>query len=604
MAKITMRIRLGDFALHKPNDNAGKDEPYLLTVFAKLDSPLGDFTVPIEQKTVPIHFPDGLGHGDLGPNSNAMSLIGRSRVPVPAKIGEWETTLDTKSLDFTLSVMRSCSVGVAVVFLEEDSTLDSSVQAMLPVLKSEVRKRANKFLRFVLGADPDLPANLPGRAQILAALAAYRQQLRDGGLDVNGAINGGGLMDHVLAAVLPGELGKAIGKILVLGGELGNIIAAAFQLADADEFLGVDGRQHSFFDLVGLAHGPTPFKLESAHAVTVDLPFPPGFQPPQITDTSNGHYSVEGEARRTDTDEPPVLAAVRGPGDAITVFARRADGDIFGHMRSTDFGKTFNAKTGGGFDAGIFGAGPSASNSADGKTWCVAGLGLDEEVWFNVTKDAGSSWAGWLRIAKRKKFRGAPAVAVDAAGQAIYVVARAASKHYWFIRSADGGQTWSDWRRIGAGVFHSSPSIVRLSPAMVRPPLPDALVVAGLGTDKRVWICRFTATEILSDQAWAPIAAGPESDPTVRFTSAPAMAGDGKDEIVLACRATDLRYWRANSFDGGRTFMVGTIWQPHGKPGSGRVRYNAEGKRSGDLQRTVVPAPGGRRRHSARQRAG
>ena len=296
MAKITMRIRLGDFALHKPNDNAGKDEPYLLTVFAKLDSPLGDFTVPIEQKTVPIHFPDGLGLGALGPNSNAMSLSGRSRVPVPAKIGEWETTLDTKNLDFTLSVMRSCSVGVAVVFLEEDSTLDSSVQAMLPVLKSEVRKRANKFLRFVLGADPDLPANLPGRAQILAALAAYRQQLREGGLDVNGAINGGGLMDHVLAAVLPGELGKAIGKILVLGGELGNIIAAAFQLADADEFIGVDGRQHSFFDLVGLAHGPTPFKLESAHAVTVDLPFPPGFQPPQIIDTSKA--TIRWKARR------------------------------------------------------------------------------------------------------------------------------------------------------------------------------------------------------------------------------------------------------------------------------------------------------------------
>ena len=123
--------------------------------------------------------------------------------------------------------MRSCSVGTAVVFLEEDSTLDSSVEAMLPVLKGEVRKRANKLLRFVLGLDPELPASLPGRAQIIAALAAYRQQLRDGGLDVNGAINGGGLMDHVLAAVLSGEIGKAIGNVLIPGGgELWNLIAA------------------------------------------------------------------------------------------------------------------------------------------------------------------------------------------------------------------------------------------------------------------------------------------------------------------------------------------------------------------------------------------
>jgi len=586
MARISMRITLGDFALHKQNDTGGKDEPFLLTLFAKLDAPLGDFGIPLDQKAVPIHFPDALGHGDLGPNSDGMSLSGRNRVPVPASIGEWNGALDTTHLHFALSVMRSCSVGTAVVFLEEDSTLDSSIEAMLPVLKGEVRKRANKLLRFVLGLDPELPASLPGRAQIIAALAAYRQQLRDGGLDVNGAINGGGLMDHVLAAVLPGEIGKAIGKVLIPGGgELWNLIAAGIQAADPDEFIGADGRQHSFFDFVGLAHAPMAFKMESAHAVALDLPFPPGFQPPQIIDTSNGHYSVEAEARRTDTDEPPVLAAVRGPADAITVFARRVDGDIIGRMRSTDFGKTFEAKTGGSFDKGVFQAGPSAANSADGKTWCVAGLGLDDEVWFNVTVDAGSAWAGWQRVGKRKKFRGAPAVAVDTAGTDIYVVARAASKHCWFTRSTDRGQTWADWRRIGAGVFHSSPAIVCLSPAPTRPPLPDVLVVAGLGTDKRVWVSRFAATEALADQGWAPIAAGPKDHATGHFTSAPSMVADGKEEIVLACRAGDLRYWRVNSFDGGRTFTVGTTWQPHGKPGSGRVRYNAEGKRSGDLQR-------------------
>lgn len=60
-----MRIRRDDFTLHKQNGEAGKDEPCLLTRFAQLDSPLGDFTVPIEHKTVPIHFPEGLGHGDL-----------------------------------------------------------------------------------------------------------------------------------------------------------------------------------------------------------------------------------------------------------------------------------------------------------------------------------------------------------------------------------------------------------------------------------------------------------------------------------------------------------------------------------------------------------
>lgn len=115
MAKISMRIKLGDFALHKQNDEGSKDEPYLLTLFANLDAPLGDLTIPNEQKTVPIHFPEGLVHGDLGPNSKAMSLSGRNRVPVPAKIGEWNGTLETTNLHFVLSVMRNCSVGFALV---------------------------------------------------------------------------------------------------------------------------------------------------------------------------------------------------------------------------------------------------------------------------------------------------------------------------------------------------------------------------------------------------------------------------------------------------------------------------------------------------------
>ena len=293
---------------------------------------------------------------------------------------------------------------------------------------------------------------------------------------------------------------------------------------------------------------------------------------------------MDGKARRTDTDEPPVLAAVRGPGDAATVFARRVDGDFFEPMRTNDFGKTFKSVLNTSFSVGVFKAGPAAANSADGRTWCVAGLGLDDEVWFNVSTDAGGDWAGWRRVTARKKFRGAPAVAVDAGGGSIYVVAHAATKLYWYSRSTDQGQTWGSWRQIGGGVFHSSPAIVRLSPTLTRPLPPDVLVVAGLGTDKRVWVSRFTAIESLTDQAWAPIAAGPEDHPTGRFTSAPAMCCDGKGEIVLACRAGDLRYWRVNSFDGGRTFMVGTTWQPHGKPGNGRVRYNAEGKRSGDLQ--------------------
>lgn len=583
MAQIRVRTKLGTFRLRKQNDKGAADEPYLLTLFAKLDSPLGDLSVPIAQKTIPIHFPEGLGHGDLGPNSKAMSVAGVNHVPVPSGIGEWTTTLDSSHLDFTFTGMRNCAVGFAVVFVEEDSTLDSSVEAMLPELKKEVRKRANGFLRFVLGQDPVLPTNFPGGAALLAALHEYREELRRGGIDVNGIIDGGALMDHVLAAVLPGEVGKAIGKVLIPGGELWNLIAAAVQAGDADEYIGAGGRMCSFFDLVGLAHAPIEFSFDTARTVTLEWPTPPGFDPPTFTDTSKGLYEIDGTLDRTDTDEPPIVAALRGPDDVVVAFARRLDGDGLERLRSTDFGKTYTAQVSGDFFKGAFKSGPSASNSADRKTWCVAGLGLDDEVRFAISQNAGGTWSAWTRVSKRKTFVGSPAVTLNAAGTAIYLVARDTSHFYWFTESKDLGKTWEDWQRIGSGVFHSSPAMVRVARPLTRPPVPDILVVAGLGTDKRVWFSRFSTNANLANEGWQPIATG--SDASARFTSAPTMVSDGKDEIVLVCRANDLRYWRVGSFDGGKQFKVGTTWLPLGRPDRGRVRYTDEGERRGDLQR-------------------
>lgn len=127
--------------------------------------------------------------------------------------------------------------------------------------------------------------------------------------------------------------------------------------------------------------------------------------------------------------------------------------------------------------------------------------------------------------------------------------------------------------------------MVRVAPPLSRRPVPDTLVVAGLGADKRVWFTRFSTNANLANEGWQPIGAGSEDHATARFTSAPAMASDGKDHILLVCRANDLRYWRVDSFDGGSQFKVGTSWLPTGRPDRGRVRYNDDGERSGDLQR-------------------
>lgn len=577
MGRITVQIKLNQFYIRKQNDKGGKDEPYLLTLFARLDSDLQDPNVEATKKILPIHFPEGLGHGDLGPDSKGMSLTGRSIVKVPAKIGEWTTTLNSEFLDFTPVLMRNCAAAVGVVFLEEDSTLDSTINAVLPAIKKEIRRRANTFLRFLIGVMPDLPSSLPNREQILQQLQERRQQLLEGEISPNRLVSGQGFMDYLIAVALPGEIGKAIGKYHVLGNELATIIASIVQATDADEFIGANGAIFPFYDFVGRAHAPSKFQFDTVTFSELRLP---GVEPIRFEETSKGIYAVDGTVRRVDTDEPPIVAAVRGPGERVTVFGRRLDADNFERNHSDDFGKTYKVENVGNFAAGRFKSGPAAASALDGKIQCVAGLGLDNEIWFAISTNNGSNWVAWNRISKRKTFKSAPAVALSNDGVHLYVVGRDDENFYWFNKSADRGESWGSWERIGRGVFHSSPAMVS-----VKSPRGAAavLVVAGLGTDKRVWTARFQDSESLANQDWSPIRAGEKDSPTGGFTSAPAMASDGNQKILLVCRAADLLYRSVESFDGGREFQVGTVWHLLGKSNSGAVRY-PDGKRSGDLQ--------------------
>ncbi|HVG38748.1 MAG TPA: hypothetical protein VM870_05650, partial [Pyrinomonadaceae bacterium] len=579
MGRVTAKIKLNQFYLREQNDQGGKDEPYLLTLFARIDRTINDAEVPLTERVLPIHFPERLGHGDLGPDSKGMSVTGRSVVKVPAQIGEWEATLDSETLDISSGLMRNCALGLGVMFLEEDSTLDSTIEAMLPEAKKEIRRQANKFLRFILGVPPNVPANLPNRQQIFEALDAYRRQLLEEGIDVNGIIDGGALMDHVLAAVFPGQIGKAAGKAVIPFVELGNIIAAITQGTDRDELIGSNGRTFSFYDIVGRAHAPIKFDIDSVNVTRLTLPFIE--EPIAVPITSRGVYAVDGTVRRTDADEPPLLAAVRGPEQNVTVFGRILNEGSYRRNRSADFGRHYETDNSGNFDEGRFLSGPAAASADGGAIQCVAGLGLDHEIWFALSRDGGDSWVAWNRISARKKFKSAPAVALNADGTKIYVVGRDEDNFYWFTKSADpNGAAWSDWRRVGTSAFLSSPAIVHLSErVMLGGGSPDVLVVAGLGSDQRVWTTRFrdsASAESLAGHDWTPIRAGSEDHPTAAFTSAPAMTSDGRLEILLVCRANDLRFWGISSFDGGREFGVGTVWLSFGRPERGRVRYDEE----------------------------
>jgi len=272
MGRITAKLKLNQFYIQKQNDKGGKDEPYLLTLFARIDGNIADPKVPIEQRVLPIHMPDALGHGDLGPESKGMSMTGTNIVKVPAAIGEWQTTFTSENLDMSPALMQQAAFGIGVVFLEEDSTLDSTVRAFLPEAEKEIHKLANNFLRIMLGWVPPLPDWFPGREAYYNYLAEYRAQIMQNGFSPNGVVDGGALMDHVLGAVLPGEIGKAVGKAFIPSGELVNIIAAIVQGTDPDEFIGSNGATFSFFDLVGRAHAPIKFKFDTVTFLDIKLP--------------------------------------------------------------------------------------------------------------------------------------------------------------------------------------------------------------------------------------------------------------------------------------------------------------------------------------------
>jgi len=564
LGKIHAKIKLETFRIRRQNDAGGKDEPYLFTAFIRLDSYLLDSAVPVTSRVVALDFPKNMGHGDLGPASKGMKVGVNPSVNIPAALGERDFTLDSTNLDLSPAAMAACSAGVGAFFLEEDSTLDSTIREALPDLISQAHKTADVLLRIFLGWTPPIPPG-PAGVALTTQIANIRAQLSSG-FNLNGVVDGEGLLDQILASVIPREAGKALFKGGVPFGDIVNVVAAIVQGADHDEFLGSGFRSFTFFDLVGRANAPFQFTLDTG------------------PDTSKGHYEITATAHRTDADEPPILAAMHGPGGKTILVARRLDGAGTLHrLRSANPGEPWEPLFGNKeFDGGVFTSGPAAASSSDGKLQCVAGRGTDARIWVSLSQDSGAKWPGWNPILAKTFHASAPAVAISENGQHIYAVARDTANAYWFSHSGDRGGTWAAWQMMGTGVFHSSPAMVRITDLDSRGVPHDFLVVAGLGTDNRVWTTRFAAGSALDKLGWQAVPAGLVVSTNKSFTSAPALAVNGAGKIVLFCRGRNNLFWFVESATKGRDFLA-TEWRHIGRPDTGSIRY-PKGKRVGDLQ--------------------
>ena len=576
----------------KPNDASGVDEPYLMALYARIDRWLNDPEIPVLNRKLPIHYPSKMGHGDLGPKSDGMKFSGTTKVAVPAAIGTREMTLDTSSLDGITSLLGQCAAVLGVIFMEEDSSTNAQVKTTFEQARKVIRERVD-FIVAVLFDIVETPSSITGPARALweQQIDIMRAHLMSVGVDVDGIIRSN-LQDRIVSAALPHVLGPAVGKQFIPGFDLWSTFFSLVQGLDRDQYLGAAGESFSFFNLVGRVHAPTKFKFDTLKEfhfrdlITGEFIIDPDTGKPKVfgDNSKDGRYIVEGTAQRIDVDEVPTLALLRGPDDRVTLIARRLDGNAFEVQTAEEFGKQFKVRVGK-MGGRAFRSGPGAASSNDGTVQCVAGRINTDRFMFRLSRDAGSKFSPWTNVSGSRTFRGAPAVAISPDGKKIYIVGRGEDDRYWFTRSANDGGNWSAWKACGNATFRTSPAAVCLRELQLGKPPKYTLVAAGLRNDNRIYTTRFLDSGPATNQAWKAVRTGTDSEPTAAFTSAPALTANLDGRVLLVCRATDLRYWHADSFDRGRNFLVGTIWHRVGIPSAGKVEFTAAGKRSGDLQR-------------------
>lgn len=143
MLDLNIELKLDLIACYEEGDGSGNAEPYLWTVFFKVD---GDtLVVNSDGPSAPFlqGAPTVVGTpGNLG-NLGTTNVAGRDRLPVPAIIGEYRTIM--KPIPLTTPILGLSEVGgmigCVVVLMEEDKTPASAVARGHEAFDSQLRDR-------------------------------------------------------------------------------------------------------------------------------------------------------------------------------------------------------------------------------------------------------------------------------------------------------------------------------------------------------------------------------------------------------------------------------------------------------------------------------
>ena len=141
-----MNISLDNIVCHDEGDGWGSAEPYLWTVFFKIDGTTASLNDSLNLTgTATIHTTPG-SHGNLGDTD----VDAGDTVPIPSIIGKWDTVLTPIPVPQFVKDLGTDDVaavaGVICILMEEDNVSDSGANAGHNALNSAVQAALNKVV--------------------------------------------------------------------------------------------------------------------------------------------------------------------------------------------------------------------------------------------------------------------------------------------------------------------------------------------------------------------------------------------------------------------------------------------------------------------------
>lgn len=142
---IRINLELDRIHCHDEGDGWGSAEPYLWTVFFKVDGNTVQLTESLTLSGAPATHNTPGSHGNLGDTD----VDAGDNVTIPAAIGEWETYLKPIPAPASLSSLLQDVggvVGVVAILMEEDNVSDDGAEAGHAALNSAVRSALQQII--------------------------------------------------------------------------------------------------------------------------------------------------------------------------------------------------------------------------------------------------------------------------------------------------------------------------------------------------------------------------------------------------------------------------------------------------------------------------